>query len=216
MILWVKKNMLELAVAVIYITGLVGLTVPCTAPVFQQLIGLNVLTANILLLWLHDKRSTRFFVSSLLICVLGFLVEVAGVKTGIIFGEYKYGWTLGPGTFDVPFLIGLNWLFMVYTSSLICRRLLGEKGIVYRSLLGSVCMVCYDIVLEPAAIRFEMWSWKDSIIPIQNYIAWFIVGFILSFLWNKVNASYKNRMGVYLFVIQFVFFLLLWVTGRIV
>jgi putative membrane protein len=48
-------------------------------------------------------------------------LEVVGVKTGLIFGEYKYGSTLGIKLFEVPLIIGFNWVFVILGSISISR-----------------------------------------------------------------------------------------------
>ena len=64
------------------------------------------------------KQMLAFF----LIFLLGFVVEVVGVQTGLIFGSYSYGATLGVKLFDTPLLIGLNWIFVSYSSySIACQ-----------------------------------------------------------------------------------------------
>ena len=56
---------------------------------------------------LNDKRIvSRFYSWSLLVFVSSFLIEMAGVRSGLIFGEYHYGTTLQPMLLDVPVAIG--------------------------------------------------------------------------------------------------------------
>ena len=65
---------------------------------------------------------------------MGFFVELLGVKTGLIFGNYHYGATFGAKWQDVPYLIGLNWAAMVfYTSSFLAPRI---KNTVVRAFAG--------------------------------------------------------------------------------
>jgi putative membrane protein len=43
---------------------------------------------------------------------------------------------------------------------------------------ASACLlVLLDILIEPVAI-YNFWSWNETIVPIKNYIAWFIISFI--------------------------------------
>ncbi|MFW5803961.1 MAG: carotenoid biosynthesis protein [bacterium] len=98
-----------------YIIGGLGLIIPFTRELFQQITPLSLLFSFILLLIYHEgDEKTKFFVVSILIAIVGFLVEVLGVQTGIIFGSYQYGETLGPKLFQVPLIIGINWLMLVY------------------------------------------------------------------------------------------------------
>ena len=44
-----------------------------------------------------------------MLALIGFIFEIIGVKTGLIFGHYKYCNGLGTKVFDVPLIISLNW-----------------------------------------------------------------------------------------------------------
>ena len=45
-----------------------------------------------------------------LIAYITYGVEVIGVQTGFPFGDYAYGWRLGPHIYDTPPMIGVLWL----------------------------------------------------------------------------------------------------------
>jgi hypothetical protein len=34
----------------------------------------------------------------------------------------------------------------------------------------------FDIIMEPVAIALDFWRWPMDIVPLQNYIAWFVLG----------------------------------------
>ena len=61
----------------------------------------NVRSDNNFILWFFFS-----YISTL-------LLEIIGVKTGLIFGEYIYGNTLGFKVAEVPLIIGFNWLFVI-------------------------------------------------------------------------------------------------------
>ena len=44
---------------------------------------------------------------------LGFGVEVIGVETGLLFGDYEYGSGLGPKVLKVPMLMGVLWWILL-------------------------------------------------------------------------------------------------------
>ena len=49
--------------------------------------------------------------------------EIVGVKFGIIFGDYKYGYALGYKIFEVPILIGANWAILTVSCSALSATL---------------------------------------------------------------------------------------------
>ena len=89
-----------------------------------------------------------------------------------------------------------------------------QKGIVikvfyFRALIGAALMVVYDFALEPAAIDMDMWNWGGPV-PMQNYIAWFIISFVLIWFADKTEmVNRKNKIAAPLFFIQLLFFILL-------
>ena len=44
--------------------------------------------------------------------VIGLVTEIIGVNTGLLFGTYSYSSILGPKLFNVPLIIGLNWVML--------------------------------------------------------------------------------------------------------
>ncbi|HYG53097.1 MAG TPA: carotenoid biosynthesis protein, partial [Flavobacteriales bacterium] len=70
-------------------------------------------------------------------------------------------------------------------------------------------MLLLDIALEPIAFQYNYWQWDFKTVPLQNYVAWWLVSFIMllgvfSFLKNP-----RNRMGYWVYVVQLAFFSLL-------
>src|SRR5687768_1546230 len=80
---------------VIYIVGIVGMLVPEVNNIFIFLVPVNILIALGVVLLYHTHWTWKFVFTCLLICLGGFLIELIGVKTGVIFGDYKYGNGLG-------------------------------------------------------------------------------------------------------------------------
>lgn len=199
----------------IYGVGVVGLSIPFLEPVFIRLVPLNITLALVLALIYHTRFELKFIVYAFFIGVSGFFIEWAGVHTGKIFGIYWYGETLGPGWDEIPFLIGINWFFLVYA---VLNLLYSVKiNWFVKALIGAFLMTFYDLVLEPTAIRLDFWTWKDDIIPIQNYIAWFCVSFVflsIGFLFKFVKT--QNKMAVYLFYVQLAFFTLLVFVNKLI
>jgi putative membrane protein len=74
---------------------------------------------------------------------------------------------------------------------------------------GALLMVIYDILLEPVAIRLDMWSWETVTPPLQNYIAWFIISFPLVMLLGRYTKNSSNPLNTIVLVCQLLFFALL-------
>lgn len=180
---------------------------------FLSLTPMTLLVSTILLLLTHKDWRWAFFLVSVICLTTGFGIEVAGVETGMIFGEYAYGETLGWKWIDVPLIIGCNWFILVYTSGVVVSRIRTSRPV--RALIAASTMTLLDLLIEPVAIAFDFWHWKDGTPPLQNYLAWFAVAFSLSMLFQSINFLRRNAVAPVLLILQFVFFgilnlLILW------
>lgn len=138
------------------------------------------------------------------IFLLGYGVEVAGVHTGMVFGEYAYGDTLGLKLFDVPLVMGLNWLTLVYSVGVIFNRWNISTWI--KAALGACVLMFLDFFIEPIAIHYDYWSWKTVSVPVQNYVAWFIISFFFLIFFYTLNFKKENKLAFLYFMVQLLFF----------
>ncbi len=190
---------------IFYAIGLAGMVIPYTHEIFKALVPLNLLLNVGLLLVYHGNITMRFVFYAFLIFFLGLLIEILGVETGVIFGEYAYGTTLGPKIFHTPLMIGVNWFMLVYITLTISHRFFEVRY--FRVLMAAVMMVVYDFALEPAAIALNMWSWGGAV-PMQNYIAWLVISFILIYISDHARlVEPKNKIAAPLFYVQILFFI---------
>lgn len=163
-----------------------------------------ILTAFILFLFHHEwnKSFYIFFLASFLI---GFGVEVLGVKTGVIFGEYYYGDVLGFKLAEVPILIGVNWLVLAYSASIISTKI--SKNIFLSAAIGAFLMTALDWLIEPVAVALGFWIWEGGDIPLLNFIAWFIISFFICLLFQFLQFKKENKMAFWVIGVQALFFL---------
>ena len=192
---------------VFYVVGTLGFLIPLTKELFVCLTPYALLLNTYLLAVYHRDYSTKAVVAFLLIFLFGFLIEVFGVDTGLVFGRYVYGKGLGLKVMDTPLLIGVNWLFLTYASCSVVNLL--DVNRLLRYLLPAVFMLCYDSVLEQVAARMDMWSWENGVIPIQNYLAWFLIALVFTTLMRFMHVDTKNPIALVLLLTQFLFLVIL-------
>jgi putative membrane protein len=176
----------------------------------DQLVALTpylLIFAAVVVLINHREWHRYFTILFVITCLTGFLVELVGIETGLIFGHYTYGDTLGYKLYGVPVISGLNWFLMVYSCGMVASVF--KYGAFIRSLIGATLMVIIDFSLEPVAVILDYWSWQNDIIPLQNYIGWFVVAFFLQMYFQQLELKKTNRIAVALFIIQFIFFFVL-------
>jgi len=199
---------------IFYTVGVIGMALPFTFPLFIKLIPFALILSFVALLFDHsgkiDLKTILFFLS---IYVVSFTVEAIGVNTGQIFGYYSYGDGLGMKLFETPFIIGVNWLFMVYTTATVVKR--WKLHAILKIIVAALIMLMYDLVLEQVAPKLEMWHWKNEIIPFQNYMAWFALALIFHSGLKILNIKTQNKLALLILGCQFLFFFLLFILFKL-
>lgn len=191
-----------------YVVGLVGIL--CSKDksaqlFFLSLTPLNLIINIVMLLFFHKKWDSTFILSSIFIGISGFIIEVIGVKTGNIFGIYYYNESLGFKILDVPIMMILNWFLLIYCTTTILYKI---KNIFVFATLGASIITLLDTLIEPLCSSLHFWTWQtnNSIAPLQNYIAWFVVSFCMFIFYRKMNGNLSNRYSFIILLLQFVFF----------
>lgn len=181
---------------------------------FEALTPVNLMVSAFALLAFHPDWSKKFAWACLIVFLGGLGVEIIGVKTGLIFGYYEYGKTLGIKFLDVPLTIGLNWLVLLYASSCLAMDLLPSKrkiSIFIKALFPAFLMTSLDYLIEPVAIQHDFWHWFGNTIPLKNYIGWFASAYFLGVLFFYMDAPRKNKMAYIILLAQLFFFGMHWI-----
>ena len=187
-----------------HVSGLIGLQTS-SREWFLALTPLNLLVSFVALFIHEDFKNRRLIFFILLILCAGFLIEVIGVNTGLVFGQYAYGPVLGFKIFNTPLMIGFNWLILVFCVGLLLGKI--KLQTLYKSLIGALIMTLCDYIIEPVAIGFNFWTWQGGTIPIQNYIAWYLFSLLFLFLFYRFKIESTNKVASWLLATQIIFFL---------
>ncbi|NLT51596.1 MAG: carotenoid biosynthesis protein [Ignavibacteria bacterium] len=171
-------------------------------PVFLLLVQIFVFSREI-----KNRQMIRWFAIAF---IFSFVLEIAGVKTGLVFGQYEYSDVLGVKMFGVPLIIGLNWIF-VTAGAIKIADLLKIKN----PFLPAFFTVLFDFILEPAAVFLKYWQWENSVIPFQNYAAWYVISLVIVIIFRKMEVKESNILFADFFLAQILFFagirIFLWV-----
>lgn len=185
--------------------GFVGILTPQFHELTLSLSGVNLWFVLGFLLFHHKNWNWKESAWMILVFLVGFFVEVAGVKTGMIFGEYYYGQNLGFKLLQVPLTMGVNWFLMCYTTVYMVRNINLPKLV--QGLMAALIMVLMDLVMEPVAMAFDFWQWQGDQVPFKNYVAWFAVASVLNTLWFYINEKGVNNKAKWVFIYLILFFI---------
>ena len=165
-----------------------------------------VLSLTLLLLILnHDLSDKKSIIGLMLIFLFGLIVEILGVNYGLFFGEYSYGANLGPKIYEVPYVIGFNWVLLIIATGSISDKLIKGKEI-YKILFASFLMVLVDLLIEKSAPKLDFWEFVISPVPFSNYLWWFIFSLCFQYIFFKTVKTKELNLSSNILVIQFLFF----------
>jgi putative membrane protein len=166
---------------------------------------LNILMSAVLV-FLVEKEKKKAAIVFAIIIVFGFIIELIGVQTGLLFGEYLYASSMGPQLFGTPIIIGATWFAVIAGASNIARYVKGS--VMSRAIIAGILAVLMDVLIEQVAVGYNLWQWKSGSIPFYNYLCWFIFGSIFAYLYLRITPE-KNKLAVRLFCIWVGFFAIL-------
>ena len=193
---------------IIFFVGIIGHLYDPLRNLMLLLTPLTLLLTGFIVIFYSYKTSTiKFLYWAVLTYVFTFIIEVIGVKTGFIFGKYIYGPTLGIKLSGVPLIIGFNWMLVILGSISVARLI--TNNIFLSGFISAFIAFVFDFILEPVAIRLDYWNWTEGIIPIQNYVAWFVIGLISAFGFNYLKVNVKSKISLHYLLVQFIFFVTL-------
>ena len=208
--LLMKKNQGVFLIAILIIfhmVGLIGIMLPDFKQLILSLSFLNLLLAFTVIL-LAENENKLLLISFLSIAfIIGISVELIGVHTGMLFGDYSYGANLGPKLWGVPLVIGINWGVLSITTASITQKI--NLPVYFKIIVNAFLLVLFDFVMEPVAMKSDFWSWKNDEIPLFNYVCWFFVALILQLIYHWIRKPKSNKVFNALFVIQLLFFIIL-------
>ncbi len=222
-----RKILLNMALSLallFHISGLIGILFTSYKNWFIQNTYVNLLLMAVLIVLTHPKKDKKFFIFFVVGFIVGFITEVVGVNTGLIFGAYNYGNALGIKLLQVPLIIGINWFIIIYCTGMLTQsyenymlRKINEKGITIKNQMmfasfiidATFLVFMFDLIMEPVAVKLGYWQWANGTIPLYNYLCWIIISSGLLTVFRKLNQDKHNIFAVHLFIIQVLFFVVL-------
>lgn len=200
----IDQNRNIIVLIILHIVGLVGIIV-FDSDLILSLTPINLIVSGMLII--PKKRSVLFWWTLGAAFSIGMSIEILGVATGFPFGNYSYGEALGPKLAGVPLVIGLNWWLLAYSGLNVSKGFRMNKWIIIS--LAALFMLVVDILIEQVAHKLDFWYWSNNEIPLENYLSWFAVGWVICYGLYQFSEKEVNRNAIALFFVQACFFLLL-------
>lgn len=203
-----KLNKEEIFLYLIYTVGVIGHLTNALLEYMKLLTPFALLLTGGVVFFSTIKNSkNNFIIWAIVTYIITFSLEVIGVKSGIIFGSYWYGETLGAKFLNVPLIIGFNWIMVILGAILLAENIFKNKILI--TITASLLATIFDFFLEPTAIKLGYWNWTDISVPLQNYSAWFIISLLFTILYFKMGIKVKTDLPIKFFLTQFIFFIIL-------
>jgi bisanhydrobacterioruberin hydratase len=218
------KSQIATAIAIFFhAIGLIGMFI--NKEFFVGLTAINLLLMLGLLIYTQKKISIGFVLFFVFCFVTGVAVEIIGVNTGNLFGDYTYSKMLGVAIKNVPLIIGVNWFIIMYCCGILVHTILGEASLKLQQMTkmpvpalkvisiisdGAMVAVLFDWIMEPAAVKLGYWKWLgDGDIPSYNYLSWLGVSTILMAAFGLLKFDKQNIFAINLLLTMAMFFMLI-------
>lgn len=116
--------------------------------------------------------------------VFGFAIETTGTVTGLPYGAFYYGDSLGPKLAGhVPYILPVSYAPLVIGAVAACapaRLPVDWRRAVAWAALSALALTLLDGVLDPGAAALGFWVWPDGGVyygvPASNYAGWVLSG----------------------------------------
>ena len=203
----VKKYLLYFLI-LIYVSGAIGFLF--NPGFFAPFTPLTLAFTCFVFLIHQPLNNLNYTLSFIGLAVIGFVAEVIGVKTGVVFGNYYYGNALGYKVLGVPLVISLNWGLLINIGVLVATYL--SKKPLLIATLAAFIITGVDLVIEQVASQMDYWHFSNGIAGIQNYIGWFIISFFTSWLLQKHLVKGDKKIALVFLLLQLFFFGLIYIN----
>jgi putative membrane protein len=139
---------------------------------------------SVLALWRY-MGPRRAGLSLVALAVFGFAIETIGTVTGLPYGAFFYGDSMGPKLAgEVPYILPVSYVPLVIGAVAACAPVRGSRHTPARLALwaglSALVLTLMDGVLDPGAAALGFWVWPDGGfyygVPASNYAGWLLSG----------------------------------------
>ncbi len=208
---WRRQDPVSILMYVMMIAGAVWHGLGWFDSLMRWLSGPMLIGFGIGVLFQAGKRATPlFWLWAVLVLLLSFLIENAGVHTGLPFGVYAYSHVLQPQWLGVPLAIAFSWLMLLIGAARIAAWAGGSRSRPLLVCAVALLLTLFDAVMEPAAVRLGYWFWQGGTIPLQNYISWFAIALLFAWAGSYMDLEkvLRSRRLAHFYLAPLLYFIL--------
>jgi len=196
------KSYLLYFLILVYISGSIGFVVDPTF--FSPFTPYTLLLSCFVFLIHSTLADKKFLVAFFSIAFLGFIIEVIGVKTGLVFGKYSYGEGLGFKLLEVPLIISINWAMLICAGIRIVSGIFANK--IAALVVAALLVTLIDLLIEQVAPKLDFWQFEGGLPGLHNYLGWIGVAFFTSYFFYPTIIKGKSSVSLILLILQIIFF----------
>jgi bisanhydrobacterioruberin hydratase len=186
----------------VYVSGSIGFVV--NPDFFSPFTPYTLLLTCFIFLIHIPEEYRKFIVAFSSIALLGFIIEVLGVKTGLIFGDYSYGNALGYKILDVPLIISINWSMLICAGIITVSRIFSNKITVLS--VAALLVTAIDVLIEQVAPKLDFWKFEGGLPTLHNYLGWIGVSFFTSYFFYPTIIKGNRSVSLIILILQIIFF----------
>ncbi|MGQ4873638.1 MAG: carotenoid biosynthesis protein [Promethearchaeia archaeon] len=208
------KNVFRVMILAIFVLSFIVIIISVINPCILENnveFWMFLLFSLMIILFLSHSFQVRTVKSSIIFLIFTFIfslfMEIIGSNYGIPFGKYHYTENIPIHIWGVPIFVPLTWYMIIYLSLQISYIILpldseefNKLKKLYKdtsySILTALITTAWDVILDPVAVGRENWVWEEKGqyfgIPLTNFLGWFVVAFIVSFIFLSLFENQKD------------------------
>ncbi len=196
------KSYLLYFLILVYVSGSIGFVV--NPSFFSPFTPYTLLLTCFVFLINSPLVDKKFILSFFSIAILGFIIEVVGVKTGVVFGKYVYGDGLGIKLLNVPLIISINWAILTCAGIIVVNSFITNKF--FALIVSAFLVTLVDLLIEQVAPKLDFWQFENGGPDIHNYLGWIGVTFFMSYFFYPIIIKGNRSVSLIILILQIIFF----------
>ena len=186
----------------VYISGSIGFVLN---PAFFSPFTPYTLLLTCFVFLIHSPLADKkFLLAFFSIAFLGFIIEVIGVKTGLIFGKYSYGDGLGYKLLNVPLVISINWAMLICAGIIAVSSISTNKIAVL--VVAALLVTGIDLLIEQVVTKLDFWQFEGGLPGLNNYLSWIGFTLLASYFFYPTIIKGNRNVSLIILILQIIFF----------